>query len=631
MQRRAVALALRTAGDNSAENLGSDGSRLVEIGVSDGQSHLILPVVEGNSHLGDLFRQIEIAAGPGALLVCRGPCELRQVIHPLLAQEGVTVGELFLEFVNMMRLDAIPSTPPMSQEAEEIAVELTSLIDRFAKHTPDEIALAVERISLGVDPTICRDDESVEGEVVVRARGLPWQASDTHVAQFFAGLNIAPGGVALCLSAEGRRNGEALVRFVNPEMRALALKRHRHFLLSRYIEVYRASGDEFLQVAAGCSSEAMIFVSRGASVIIRMRGLPYDCAEQQIKEFFLSEPEPAEMMDSGVMFVTRPDGRPTGDAFVLFGDEETGLRALKKHRQTIGSRYIELFRSTTAEVNQTTSSHVRNFSDSNKKRQQRGVTVERKMVMKRSAEMTPPVTATRRDCVRLRGLPYEARVEDVVRFLGDHARNIVFQGVHMVFNAQGHPSGECFIQMNSEQAASGCAATTHNKFMNTGKKQRYIEVFQCSPDDMHLAPQQAAAPAPPLILPQVQPRLPFPITAPSAAMPLPFGAMYWPYPSPPVSPNMMLGSGGQVLVTGITFGVTAQDIMHQFTTPDTAVESVQMLRWPTATTTGEALLRVLWTRSADGSTFPTYSHLRSRLTYSKEIYASLRRQQFSYV
>ena len=43
---------------------------------------------------------------------------------------------------------------------------------------------------------------------------------------------------------------------------------------------------------------------------------------------------------------------------------------------------------------------------------------------------------TRKDCIRLRGLPYESQVEHILEFLGDHAKNIVYQGVHMVFNAQ---------------------------------------------------------------------------------------------------------------------------------------------------------------------------------------------------
>jgi len=59
------------------------------------------------------------------------------------------------------------------------------------------------------------------------------------------------GGVALCLSAHGRRNGEAVVRFVNQEHRDMAMKRHKHHIGSRYIEVYKANGEDFINVAGG--------------------------------------------------------------------------------------------------------------------------------------------------------------------------------------------------------------------------------------------------------------------------------------------------------------------------------------------------------------------------------------------
>ena len=90
------------------------------------------------------------------------------------------------------------------------------------------------------------------------------------------------GGVALCLSAMGRRNGEALVRFINKEHRDMALKRHKHHMGGRYIEVYKASGEDFVGVAGGTSGEAHAFLSRGAQVIVRMRGLPYDCVAKQV-------------------------------------------------------------------------------------------------------------------------------------------------------------------------------------------------------------------------------------------------------------------------------------------------------------------------------------------------------------
>ena len=39
------------------------------------------------------------------------------------------------------------------------------------------------------------------------------------------------------LNPQGRRNGEALVRFENLEQRKLALLRHKHHMGGRYIEV----------------------------------------------------------------------------------------------------------------------------------------------------------------------------------------------------------------------------------------------------------------------------------------------------------------------------------------------------------------------------------------------------------
>lgn len=58
-------------------------------------------------------------------------------------------------------------------------------------------------------------------------------------------------GIAFCLSTHSRRNGEALVRFQNEEHRNLALDRHKNHIGMRYIEVYRASAKEYLDIAGG--------------------------------------------------------------------------------------------------------------------------------------------------------------------------------------------------------------------------------------------------------------------------------------------------------------------------------------------------------------------------------------------
>ena len=55
----------------------------------------------------------------------------------------------------------------------------------------------------------------------------------------------------MCLSPQGRRNGEALIRFDDEVNRDLALKRHKHHIGQRYIEVYKATGKDFVNVAGG--------------------------------------------------------------------------------------------------------------------------------------------------------------------------------------------------------------------------------------------------------------------------------------------------------------------------------------------------------------------------------------------
>eukprot|EP00096_Caligus_rogercresseyi_P001636 TRINITY_DN1272_c0_g1_i1.p1 TRINITY_DN1272_c0_g1~~TRINITY_DN1272_c0_g1_i1.p1 ORF type:complete len:517 (+),score=134.00 TRINITY_DN1272_c0_g1_i1:384-1934(+) len=277
----------------------------------------------------------------------------------------------------------------------------------------------------------------------------------------------------------------------------MALRRHKHHLGSRYIEVYKASGDDFLSVAGGSNAEAQEFLSRGGQVIIRMRGLPYDATSIQVMDFFKQGDASSEVFESekGILFVRKHDGKATGDAFVLFKSEDDAQRALQKHKEIIGSRYIELFRSTTAEVQQVLNRSAENKSNG----------FHSHKVNNGSAPLIPGqqlpllpgngqlsvlpqqliTSGTKRDCIRLRGLPYEAQVEAILEFLEEHGKNIVYQGIHMVYNSQGQPSGEAFIQMNSEQSASQAALFKHHKFMNFGKKQRYIEVFQCSGMDMN--------------------------------------------------------------------------------------------------------------------------------------------------
>ncbi|XP_063908037.1 RNA-binding protein fusilli isoform X2 [Zophobas morio] len=508
----------------------------------------------------------------GFRFVTDGQLPLRQCLYPEACRKEIDLPRYYSTFHDLRKevarfarkADEVPQSVADMLEYLEIKPEAEN---EFYKREAKDMVNVVQRligegyrfevletVNLTLEPGICSKDDEIDSNCVVRARGLPWQSSDQDIAKFFSGLNVAKGGVALCLSPQGRRNGEALIKFESQEHRDMALKRHKHHIGQRYIEVYRASGEDFLSVAGGKSSEAQAFLSRGAAVIVRMRGLPYDCTAKQVLDFFASGENSCTVLDGadGVLFVRKPDGRATGDAFVLFANEADAPKALSKHRECIGSRYIELFRSTTAEVQQVL----------NRSLESRTYEPEPLPPLIPHMPLLPQhyiTSGTKKECIRLRGLPYEAQVEHILEFLGDYAKNIIFQGVHMVYNAQGQPSGEAFIQMDSEQSAYTTAQQKHHRYMIFGKKQRYIEVFQCSGEDMNLvltggipAPVSPAKATPALLSPggniiptAFHPGPNFPGYGPVQIAAAPLGPrqflpppiFYWPYPSPPVSPT----------------------------------------------------------------------------------------------
>ncbi|XP_058828750.1 RNA-binding protein fusilli isoform X1 [Topomyia yanbarensis] len=481
--------------------------------------------------------------GSGFRLVTDGQLPLRQCLHPEASAKDIQLPAYYWRFSDLRKeyvrckagdlaralvpvsdvtklhtMPRLPTTPASVAEMMQ-DLELPSYPESeiYTKEARDMVTIIQHMISLGhkfeanevvnlsLEPGICSIDDEIDGTCIVRARGLPWQSSDQDIARFFRGLNVAKGGVALCLSPQGRRNGEALVRFVTQEHRDMALKRHKHHIGNRYIEVYRASGEDFLAVAGGASNEAQAFLSKGAQVIIRMRGLPYDCTAKQVLEFFANGENNCTVLDGadGILFVKKPDGRATGDAFVLFAQEPDASKALSKHRESIGQRYIELFRSTTAEVQQVLN---RSMDPKTYEPPQPPLIAALPPVQMPLLPQHVITSGTEKNCIRLRGLPYEAKVEHILHFLEDFAKHIVYQGVHLVYNAQGQFNGEAFIQMDSETAAFQSAQQKHHKNMMFGKKQRYIEVFQCSGDDMNMVlnggfQQSSSISKPPLLSP----------------------------------------------------------------------------------------------------------------------------------
>lgn len=568
-----------------------------------------------------LRQELNTKDGNTFCLCTDGQLHIRQCLHPQATSKKVELPDYFYQFYDLRKefRRSHPEAPIMidvKDMAEYLRIEVGSY--NFTETGVDEcrtIASIVqklitdghrfqepEKVRGKYEPGTYEKNDSVPDDTVVKARGLPWQASDRDVFSFFKGLNIAKGGVALCLNSSGRRNGEVMVHFENSENRDMALQRHKHNLGKRYVEVFKATGEEFIKVAAGTSRDAALFLSRDdGHIIVRMRGLPFTATAQNVIEFFGQEC-PVAGGENGILFVKHRNGKMTGDAFVMFASEESAAKAVEKHKQYLGSRYIEIFRSTTAEVQQVLSRLHSEPLIPDGPPQTIPQTIPTIPVPPALLTQQLITSGAAKDCIRLRGLPFTAAIEDIMRFLGEHAHFIRPQGIHMVYNLQGKPNGEAFIQMTSPDHAYMAAQSCHMKYMG----ERYVEVFQCSGDEMSMVlmggPRQipkipmpipgAIAPTTPLAYPSmpmssphsgatIVPTLPVPARHPGATTFLPphHAPVYY-LPTPPVSPSAPLiypgSSNAFIRLRGLHLGIQPHEVAHFFQGYGVPTESVHL-------------------------------------------------------
>nr|XP_038042234.1 heterogeneous nuclear ribonucleoprotein H isoform X1 [Anas platyrhynchos] len=348
--------------------------------------------------------------------------------------------------------------------------------------------------------------ESSEG-YVVKVRGLPWSCSTEEVQRFFSDCKILNGalGIRFIYTREGRPSGEAFAELESEEDVKLALKKDRETMGHRYVEVFKSNNVEMDWVLKHTGPNSPDTANDG---FVRLRGLPFGCSKEEIVQFFSG----LEIVPNGITLPVDFQGRSTGEAFVQFASQEIAEKALKKHKERIGHRYIEIFKSSRAEVR----THydpprklmamqrpgpydrpglTRGYNSlgrgSGLERMRRGAygggyggyddyngyndgygfgsdRFGRGMSDHRYGDGTSTFQSTTGHCVHMRGLPYRATENDIYNFFSP--LNPV--RVHIEIGPDGRVTGEADVEFATHEDA--VAAMSKDK---ANMQHRYVELF----------------------------------------------------------------------------------------------------------------------------------------------------------
>lgn len=177
---------------------------------------------------------------------------------------------------------------------------------------------------------------------------------------------------------------------------------------------------------------------------IRIRGLPWNTSKKKISDFFL----PVEIPDLNICIIKTSTGRETGEALVKVTNAEDFEACMKKHKEFLGTRYLELFETTAGEWTRLTGAE---------------------------SKLQDAPVSEKSSVLFLRGLPYAATKEQIRDFF----EGIEIGAVYLIKDHMGRASGHAYVELESDAILEE-ALQKDKQYIDD----RYIELYKSTLTDL---------------------------------------------------------------------------------------------------------------------------------------------------
>ncbi|XP_071411151.1 G-rich sequence factor 1 [Pithys albifrons albifrons] len=309
------------------------------------------------------------------------------------------------------------------------------------------------------------DSPKAESDSVylVRAQGFPFSCTEEDVLTFFDSCRIRNGenGVHFLLNRDGRRRGDALIEMESKEDVQRALEKHLRYMGPRYVKVFEVhdSDVEGLLQSLRDESQAM-----NDGVVI-LRGLPFSSTEEDIVDFF------SGLKIADIAFIYRGDRR-TGEAFVQFAAPEMAAKALSRHKEYMGNRYIEVYLSRKQQMQRQGSYDKQLMTYSRMRREYESIPEERGWRGMRGSDaqeenklctegtensrnvVEPGNASPAQHFVHMKGFPTQASAQDIINFFAPLRPTRIL----VEYNSHGDATGQAEVHFESHEDALAAMA-----------------------------------------------------------------------------------------------------------------------------------------------------------------------------